>query len=97
MQTDNIIFGSLFGGGGLVSSFFLFTPRFRKFARWAGSGAPMSLLSRICFCLFLLSCSVIAFTTSLGSAVAVPLTIFLVMFISMAADRQRHLKGGHDV
>ena len=96
MQTDSIIFGSLFGGGGLVSAFFLFTPRFRKFARWAGSGAPMSLLSRICFSLFLLSCSVIAFTSSLGSAIAIPLAIFLVMFISMVVDRQRHLRRDHD-
>ena len=41
MKTENIIFGTLFGCGGLVSSFFLFTPRFRKYARWAGTGALM--------------------------------------------------------
>jgi len=93
MVTENVIAGILFFTLAMVSTL-LFVPRLQKFARWAGSRAPMSVASRICVTAFFVSISAIAFTARGGVWIALPVFIWLCMYICLIADRRRFESSG---
>ena len=90
MSTENIIGGFLFAVFTLAMCLLLL-PRFRKFARWRDSGAPMSLRSRLIFPLFPACCGLAAVTGSV-LWVATGLLVWLFGFWPFHVDRRRHLK-----
>jgi len=90
MSTEKII-GGIFFALFTLATCLLLLPRFRKYARWRDSGAPMSLRSRIIVPLFPACCGLAAVT---GSALwVIPgLAVWLFGFFSFRADRRQYLK-----
>jgi hypothetical protein len=91
MKTEDIAFGALFGIGGILATYFLFVPRFKKYRRWVG-GAPASTPSRILFCLFAFACSAAAFSGGQPALLFALFAVALALTVFQAVDKSKYKK-----